>query len=504
MLVSSAARRPVRRLILLPTLCLLPALVLLSGCAVGPDFTSPAAPAPAALPASPSATVASRTIGGTPQRFNAGRDIPGDWWALFGSPEITALVRRALRANPDLAAAQATLREARENTRAGQGAYFPSVTASASPSRQRQSLGTSGNALYTLYSGKLDVSYTLDAFGSVRRQVEQLGAQAEYQKQELEAAYLSLTSNLVSALLTESSLKAQINATEGLIALYRDALNITRRRFALGGASQAEVLQQQASLAAEIATLPGLQKRYAQQRNLVARYLGGMPTGYTTPTIDLARLKLPADLPAAVPSALVRQRPDILAYEALLHAASANVGVATANLYPQFTLSASYGQSATDLSKIFTPTGLVWSLAGTLTQPIFEGGTLRAKQRAAKAALEAAAAEYSSTLNTAFQNVADALVAIEADARTLAAQVEAERTAAASLAVARAQFAAGASPYLSLLQAQQTYQAAKLQLVAAQAARFTDTVALYQALGGGWWNRRDVDPATDACCGVLK
>jgi NodT family efflux transporter outer membrane factor (OMF) lipoprotein len=503
MLVSRAARRPARPPFLLPALRLLPALALLSGCAVGPDFMRPAAPPATALPAAPSDTVGSRTIGGTAQRFEAGRDIPEEWWTLFGSPEITALVRRALKANPDLTAAQATLREARENTRAGQGAYFPSLSASASDSRQRQSLGAAGNTLYTLYSGKLDVSYTLDAFGSVRRQVEQLGAQAEYQKQELEAAYLSLTSNLVTALLTESSLKAQIDATEDLIALYRDALNITRRRFDLGGASQAEVLQQQASLAAEIATLPGLQKQYAQQRNLVARYLGGAPTGYTAPTIALSSLKLPGELPAAVPSRVVRQRPDILAYEALLHAASANVGVATANLYPQFTLSASYGQSATDLSKIFTPAGLIWSLAGTLTQPIFEGGTLRAKQRAAKAALEVAAAEYSSTLNTAFQNVADALVAVQADARTLAAQAESERTAAASLAVARAQFAAGASPYLSLLQAQQTYQSAKLQLVSAQAARFTDTVALYQALGGGWWNRRDVDPATDACCGVL-
>ncbi|HTN11460.1 MAG TPA: efflux transporter outer membrane subunit [Acetobacteraceae bacterium] len=464
----------------------------LAGCAVGPDFHSPAAPAGATFPATPATTVSSRTTAGAAQTLLQGRDIPGDWWKLFGSPEIEALVSRALAANPDLAAAQATLRQARENTRAGEGSFFPSVTASLSSSRQRQAIPGAGTRLYSLTTGSLDVSYTLDAFGGISREVEQLGAQAQYQRYQLEAAYLSLSSNLVAALLTEAALKAQVDTTEQLIKLYADALDITRRRFALGGVSQADVLQQQASLAAEVATLPGLQKQYAQQRNLVARYLGGLPGAYTAPTLDLAKLTLPTELPVSLPSQIVRQRPDILAYEALLHAATANLGIATANLYPHFTLSASYGRTGTDLSKLFTPAGLIWSVAGAIAQPIFEGGTLRARQRAAKAAMQAAAAQYSSTLNTAFQNVADALVAIEADARTLRAQAAAERTAAASLGVARSQFAAGAASTLTLLQAQQTYQTAKLQLVTAQAARFTDTVALYQALGGGWWNRKDV------------
>jgi NodT family efflux transporter outer membrane factor (OMF) lipoprotein len=464
----------------------------LAGCAVGPDFHSPAAPAGATFPATPATTVSSRTTAGAAQTLLQGRDIPGDWWKLFGSPEIEALVSRALAANPDLAAAQATLRQARENTRAGEGSFFPSVTASLSNSRQRQAIPGAGTRLYSLTTGSLDVSYTLDAFGGISREVEQLGAQAQYQRYQLEAAYLSLSSNLVAALLTEAALKAQVDTTEQLIKLYADALDITRRRFALGGVSQADVLQQQASLAAEVATLPGLQKQYAQQRNLVARYLGGLPGAYTAPTLDLAKLTLPTELPVSLPSQIVRQRPDILAYEALLHAATANLGIATANLYPHFTLSASYGRTGSDLSKLFTPAGLIWSVAGAIAQPIFEGGTLRARQRAAKAAMQAAAAQYSSTLNTAFQNVADALVAIEADARTLRAQAAAERTAAASLGVARSQFAAGAASTLTLLQAQQTYQTAKLQLVTAQAARFTDTVALYQALGGGWWNRKDV------------
>ncbi len=463
----------------------------LAGCAVGPDFRGPSGPTGAALPPSSATTVSSRTTAGAAQNLLPGRDIPGDWWTLFGSPQIESLVRQALAANPDLAAAQATLRQARENTRAGEGSLFPSVTASLSTARQRQSLPGAGSKLYSLTTGSVDVSYTLDAFGGISREVEQLGAQAQYQRYQLEAATLSLSANLVSALLTEAALKAQVDTTEQLIKLYADALDITRRRFALGGISQADVLQQQASLAAEVATLPGLQKRYAQQRNLVARYLGGLPGAYTAPTLDLARLTLPTDLPVSLPSQIVRQRPDILAYEALLHAATANVGIATANLYPQFTLSASYGRSGSDLSKLLTPAGLIWSVAGAIAQPIFEGGTLRAKQRAAKAAMDAAAAQYSSTLNTAFQNVADALVAIEADASALGAQADAERTAAASLAVARSQFAAGAASSLTLLQAQQTYQTARLQLVTAQAARFIDTVALYQALGGGWWNRKD-------------
>jgi NodT family efflux transporter outer membrane factor (OMF) lipoprotein len=483
------------------------AATLLAGCSVGPDFREPNPPADPATPALPRATVSSKTTGGAAQVFAEGRDIPGDWWALFGSKQIESMVQQALRANPDLPAAQATLREARENTRAEQGAFFPSVTGGLSAGRERTSLASFGagntSTLFSLYSGSLNVSYTLDVFGGIRRQVEQLGAQATYQKYELEAAYLSLTANLVTAILTESSLKAQLDTTQALIKLYTDALDITQRRFTLGGVSRADVLQQQASLAAEVATLPGLQKQYAQQRNLVANYLGVLPGQYTAPTIDLATLKLPGQIPVSLPSQLVRQRPDILAYEALLHAATAEVGVATANLYPQFTLTGSYGREATDLSKIFTPTGLVWSIASSLSQPIFEGGTLLARKRSAVAALDVAAAQYSSTLNTAFQNVADSLVAIEADARGLQAQLASEQTAADSLAVTQAQFAAGATTYLNLLQAQQTYQSARLQLVSAQTARFTDTVALYQSLGGGWWNRKDVDPKVDACCGIM-
>jgi NodT family efflux transporter outer membrane factor (OMF) lipoprotein len=252
-----------------------------------------------------------------------------------------------------------------------------------------------------------------------------------------------------------------------------------------------------------VATLPPLQKQLEQERNQLAAYLGTRPDRFDGPTVMLADLTLPEDLPVSVPSQLVEQRPDIQAYEALVHSATAQLGVATANLLPQFTLSASYGREGPNLGDLFTPAGIVWSLAAAVTQPVFEGGTLLARKRAAQAALDVAAAQYSSTVNTAFQSVANALVAIRRDAETLQASLQSAQAAEASLKVAQAQFQAGGITYVSVLQTEQTYQSARLALVSAQSARFTDTVALFQALGGGWWNRTDVDPAVASCCGIL-
>jgi NodT family efflux transporter outer membrane factor (OMF) lipoprotein len=249
--------------------------------------------------------------------------------------------------------------------------------------------------------------------------------------------------------------------------------------------------------------LPPLQKQLEVARNQLAVYLGATPSHFGGPTIDLAALTLPEDLPVSLPSRFVEQRPDIQAYEALLHSATAQVGVATANMLPQVTLSASYGYEGTSLSNVFTPAGLVWTLAGAVSQPVFEGGTLLARKRAAIAALQVAAAQYSSTVNTAFQSVANALVAIQRDAETLRADLESEQAASASLQLAQAQYAAGGITYVQVLQAEQTYQSAHLTLVSAQAARFSDTVDLFEALGGGWWNRSDVDPAVASCCGIL-
>ncbi len=484
--------------------------VLLAGCSVGPDYATPPAPVTAQVTNEPlpAHTAAADTVGGTAQTFRPGADIPGAWWELFRSPQITRLVMQALRGNPDLKAAQATLREARESVTAEQGAFFPSISATALAERQQISLAafgfpSGGTARFNLYSGALNVNYAFDVWGVIRRQVEQLRAQAEYDQDELEAAYLTLTGNLVGAVLTEAEIKEQIAATEQIIALYRQELTVVQERFAAGAISRAEVLQQQSSLAAAVATLPPLRKQLAQQRDLVASYLGVVPNAYTSPTIDLGSLHLPGELPSSLPSQIVAQRPDIRAYAALLHAATANVGVAIANMLPQLTLSASYGREAIATSQLLTPSGIVWSLAGGLTQPLFEGGTLLHRKRAAVAAMQAAAAQYGSTVNTAFRNVADALVAVAQDAETLRAQLTSERAAADSLAVTRSQFEAGATTYLNVLQAEQTYRSARLQLVGAQAARFIDTVALFQALGGGWWHRPDVAPDVAKCCGIL-
>lgn len=492
------------------TLALLSFLVLvalgpmLGGCTVGPDYVSPSAPEAARFTASPvpAHTVSSDTLAGSAQALVDGRDIPGDWWMLFHSVQINALVERALKANPTLAAAQATLRQARENTRAQQGSLFPQVSASTSSEREHNTLVSATPTTYNVVSGSLSVSYTLDAFGGVRRQVEQLNAQAEYERYQLEATELTLIANVVNAAINEASLQAQIDTTNEIILAYTTALDVTRRRFEAGGVSQVDVLQQRSLLDAQIATLPGLQKQIEQQRNQLAVYLGGLPSEYDAPTVDLSKILLPEELPVSLPSSLVARRPDIQAYGALLHSATANVGVAVASMLPQISLTGSYGRDGSSYPNLFNPAGIVWSIAGSLAQPVFEGGTLRAKKRAAEAAVDVAAAQYSSTVNSAFQDVANALVAINRDAQTLAANREAQKTAAASLAVAEAQYRAGAGTYLNVLSAEQSDQSARLKLISAQATRYTDTVALFQALGGGWWHRNDVNSTVVSCCGA--
>ena len=494
-----------KRLVPLALAALLALETMLAGCTVGPNYAAPSAPNAARFTETPvsTRTASADTTAGAAQTLVEGRDIPGDWWMLFHSTQINALVARALKANPTVAAAQATLQQARENTRAEQGSLFPQISASTSGEREHNTLTSPVPTTYNVVSGSLSVSYTLDAFGGVRRQVEQLSAQAEYERYELEATELTLIANVVNAAINEASLQAQIDTTHEIIRAYRDALDVTRHRFELGGVSQVDVLQQQSLLDERIATLPGLQKQIEQQRNQLAVYLGGLPSEYDAPTLDLASLVLPEELPVSLPSSLVAQRPDIQAYGALLHSATANVGVAVANMLPQISLTGSYGRDGSSYSNLFNPAGIVWSIAGSLSQPVFEGGALKAKKRAADAAVDVAAAQYSSTVNSAFQDVANALVAINRDAQTLAANLETQKTAAASLEVAQAQYRAGAGTYLNVLNAEQSDQSARLTLISSQATRYTDTVALFQALGGGWWHRNDVDPKVAQCCGAF-
>jgi NodT family efflux transporter outer membrane factor (OMF) lipoprotein len=469
---------------------------LLAGCAVGPDFQRPVPPKVTGYTTEGQSDKSGAT--GITQRFINDMDIPGQWWALFHSSSLNALIARALKANPDLQAAQAALRVARENVLAQEGVYYPQLQASFSPSRQKNAVGTlaptltSGTPLYSLYTAQVGVSYLADVFGGNRRQVESLRAQAEAQRFQFEAAYLTLTSNLVLAAVQEASLRAQIEATETLIKIATEQLDLMQRQNELGSIAVADVVAQRAALAQIQATLPTLRKQLAQQRNQLAALAGNFPSEEPAERFELSALQLPQELPLSLPSKLIEQRPDVRAAEENLHAASAQVGIALANRLPQITLSATTGGTATDFRQMFAAGNVFWSVAGSLTQVLFDGGTLKHRQRAADAALDQAAAQYQSTVITACQNVADTLRALQYDADALRAQEVAAQAATESLDIARHAMALGATSYLALLNAEQTYQQSHIALVQARTNQYTDTVALFQALGGGWWNRVDV------------
>ena len=473
---------------------------VLAACAVGPNFKAPEAPRNAGfLPAGqlPAETQAAPLPGGEAQRFVDGMDIPGQWWTLFQSAQLNALIGRALANSPTLQAAQAALRQANETAAAQRGGYYPSVSGTLESQRQKGSGAAFGIAgfpssyFYNLQTASVNVSYTLDAFGGTRRQVEALQAQAEYQQFALEASYLTLTSNIVTAAINEASLRAQIDATDAIARSQQRQLDILKIRFTAGGASKADVLQQQATLQGTLASLPALRSQLAQQRNQLAAYVGSLPSDYSGTEFTLDSLNLPQDVPVSLPSKFVEQRPDVREYSALLHQATAQIGVATANMLPQITLTASYGQDASTWSHLFSPGSNVFSLIGALTQPIFKGGQLVHQRRAAVAAAQEAAANYQATVITAFQNVSNTLYALQADADALAAQTSAERAAADSAALVQAQFKSGGASFVQVLSAEQTQQTAAVALVKARAQRFADTAALFQALGGGWWNRSE-------------
>jgi NodT family efflux transporter outer membrane factor (OMF) lipoprotein len=475
----------------------------ISGCAVGPDFSRPPAPTDTGYTARPVAlrTTSANARGGEAQSFILGGDISGDWWTLFRSPPLNRLIEQSLRANPDLDAAQAALRQAQENVYAGEGALFPTASVSLQAERQRLSGTTFGepnlSTTFSLVTPTLNVSYAPDVFGGTRRQIESLAAQAEYQRFQLEASYLTLTSNVVVAAVQEASLRGQIAATQDIIRDQAQALNLVRQRLSLGGASQADVLTQEAQLAQTRATLPPLEKQLLQTRNQLTALAGQLPSHEADETFELDSMHLPAELPLSLPAQLVEQRPDVRAAEAQLHAASAEIGVATANQLPQFTITAALGTAASGFTNMFAPGTGVWSIAGGVAQTLFDAGTLLHKKRAAVAGFEQTAAQYRSVVIKACQNVADALRALQSDADTLVAQAAAERSAFASLDLARRQYQLGAIDYLTLLNAQRTWQQARINLVQAEAARYADTAALFQALGGGWWHRSDVKQLAD-------
>jgi len=475
----------------------------LVGCTLGPNFQQPAAPAadgasytPTPLPAQ---TVSAPVAGGAAQRFVDGLDIPAQWWTVFRSPALDQLLRGALARNPDLAAAEAALRQVRENYNAQAGELvYPAINGGLGASRQKTQVATAAGtsaAVLTLYNASVSVGYTPDVFGATRRTLEGAQAAVDYQRFQVEATYLALSANVVTAAIQEASLRAQLQATRDVLDALTKQRNVIDKQFEYGAIPRTQVLTQRNLVAQTQATLPPLEKALAQTRHLLSVLAGKLPGEAGMPEFTLSALALPEDLPVSLPSALVRQRPDIRASEQLLHQASAQIGVATAAQYPQFTLSGSYGSASPTFSKLFEGDNAIWSLTAGLTAPIFNGGALRARKRGAEAAYDVAAAQYRATLLTAFQNVADSLRALESDAAALAAQAESETLAAETLALSEEQYKLGAISYLSLLDAQRSYQQAHIALVQAQAARYADTAALFQALGGGWWNRADGVPA---------
>jgi NodT family efflux transporter outer membrane factor (OMF) lipoprotein len=466
---------------------------LAAGCAAGPDYRKPPAPDADRYTAAPLAaqTEAAATPGGAAQRLLAGRDVPEHWWTLFGSDALDALVASALAANPDVQAADAALRAARETAAAQRGAWLPAVDAQLAPTRQKTAApvasgASSGAGLYTLHTAQLNIAYAADVFGGTRRQVEAADAQVDVARFQHQAARLTLAANVVAAAIQEASLRAQLDATRDLVALAGKQLDAARRQRQAGQVGMADVAAQEAALAQIEAALPPLEKQFAQQRDLLAVLAGRYPSADNGLRFDFGTLALPADLPVSLPARLVERRPDVRAAEAQLHAASARVGAARAARLPDITLTAALGSSALDAGTLFRAGTGFWSIGANLVQPIFHGGALRHQEEAAQALYDQAAAQYRATVLAAFRDVADTLHAIEADARALQAALAAEQAARKSLAIATRQWELGAAGRPAVLQAQQGYQQAAIGLVQARAARYADTVALFQALGGGW------------------
>lgn len=485
-----------------PAGALVAGAAFLSSCAVGPDFERPKAPETSDYQPqlAPQTTASTADPGGEAQRFAAGADIPAQWWQLFHCKALDTLVTESLAANPNLESARASLKAAMENVYAQEGAYFPSVTAGFNASRNMNSQPlapslSSGQLLYNLYQAQVNASWTLDVWGANRRTVEVLQAEADAQKYQLESIHLALTANVVSAAVQEASLRAQIKATEDIIKAEADSLAILRKQNALGQIAGADVAAQEAALAQSQQSLPPLEKQLAQQRDLLTALAGRIPSQQIEQTFELSAIELPQDVPVSVPAKLVEQRPDVRIAEENLHVASAEVGVAIANMLPNISITSGAGSVATGFSQMLTPGAGFWTVAGGVTQPLFEGGTLLHKTRAARATLDAATAQYRNTVIGAFQNVADSLYALQYDAEAFKAASASEHAAADSLAIARRQLQLGAVSYLALLNAQQTYEQAVISRISAQANRLSDTAALLQALGGGWWNRNDVDTA---------
>jgi NodT family efflux transporter outer membrane factor (OMF) lipoprotein len=508
-------------IILFRRLMLTVPVVLLAACAAGPDFKRPAAPVSSTYTPQPllPQTASADTLQGRAQSFSGPKQIPRDWWSLFQSAQLNALIERAFKANPDIEAAQAALRSAQQNVIAQQGFFYPTVGVNYSPSRNKlagnmggnspglQNNGTliqtysnpagpkyNGPAYYNFHVAQLNIGYVPDVFGLQKRRVESAEAQTEVQEMQLQATYITLASNVVSAAFQEASLRAQISAVKRVIAINRENLGIMRRQLELGYLAEIDMAAGEAALAQAEQSLPPLSSQLEQTRDLIRALAGNTPDRDVPETFELADLHLPEELPLSLPSQLVEQRPDVRIAEAQLHDASAQYGVAIANRLPQFSVQAVMGGMASSPDWMFRAGGGFFNLVGNVAQTIFDGGTLRAQSKGAEQALIGVAAQYRGTVIAALQNVADTLHAIESDAEALRAAAASEQAGKKLLDLTRSQYRRGYVGYQNLLIAEQNYQLSSISLIQAQASRLGDTAALYQALGGGWWNQKESQP----------
>jgi len=466
---------------------------MLGGCAVGPNFVRPSAPDADRYTREPQPDV-TVAADGHAQRFTSGAAITADWWRLFESSQLDAVVRQAIANNPTLQASEASLRQSQDNMRAGYGVFFPQIQAGLSGSRQRnaplqqgsQSVGT----IFNLVTASGTISYALDVFGGERRTVESLRAQADYQRYESKAAYLALSANVVNTSIARAAYAAEIRATEQLIELENQQLQLTETQVRAGTAPYANVLSVRSLIAANKALLAPLKQNVSQTEHLLATLEGVVPSKSSLPDIDLTSLSLPADLPVSLPSDLVNQRPDVLSAEAQMHVASAKIGVATANMFPSFSLSGTYGVAGSGSGNFSWLSGKFWSFGPTATIPLFQGTSLWYGRRAAIDVYQGSQAIYRQTVLGAFEQVADALKALEHDAEALAAQVESKRADGEALSLLQANYRAGLVAYLDVLTADVQFHVATIAYLQAVAQRHQDTVALFVALGGGWWNEQ--------------
>lgn len=472
----------------------------LTACMVGPNFHSPPPPKTTTLTQTPlpkkTVRIPKASKAGQAQYFDQQQSVIADWWTLFHSQKLNELILQGIAHSPNLAAAEHTLIEARENLNAQIGnLLFPQANLNLSMARDKTSgllfgSNSSPSSIFTVYNTSASVSYPLDIFGGNRRQVEATAAQVDYARYELLASYITLSTNIVTTSIATSSLEAQIQAVKSLIHDQTQMLAIVQKQFRLGGASEDNVLSQQTELANTLALLPPLESALAQSQSSLAVLIGVFPSENTSPIISLDSLALPTHLPLSLPSNIVKQRPDIQASEASLHQASAQIGVATANLLPQISINGSFGWVASSPNQLFKPASEIWGIGGQLLQPLFHGGALLAARRAAIAAFNVSYDQYRQTVLQSFKNVSDVLYALDNDAQTFKAYKLAEVSAKETYLITSKQYKLGGASYLNLLTAESQYEQARINSIKAQAARYSDTAGLFQALGGGWWNQK--------------